>query len=109
MIKTIFGFEKQWISLIDADLNMRSPITDRKEYKAEYHQNNRDAILKRQAEYRMANRDILLKKDKEYRGNNVSIKKYHCNVCNISFGYRKDLNKHLDTLKHQYAYLNSLD
>ena len=33
--KTIFEFEKQWIDLIGADLNMVSPITDRKEYKAE--------------------------------------------------------------------------
>ena len=65
--KTIFEFEKQWLGLIDADLNMRSPITDRKEYKAEYHLNNRDAILKRQAEYRMANRDILLKRIKSTR------------------------------------------
>ena len=107
--KTIFEFERDWIQILRADLNMIFPITDRKKYKADYHQNNRDAILKRQAGYRMANRDILLKKDKEYRKNNVEAKKYHCIVCDISFGYKKDLNKHFDTLKHPYAYMNSVD
>ena len=87
--RTIFSFEKQWIDLIGPDLNMRSPITDRKEYKAEYHQNNRDAISKRQAEYRMVNRDMLLKKEKEYRENNVQNKVHHCAVCDKSFGYKK--------------------
>ena len=107
--KTIFEFEKQWIDLIGADLNTISPITDRRGYKAEYHQNNRDDILKRRAEYRMVNRDMLLKKDKEYRENNVQNKVHHCGVCDKSFGYRKDLNKHFGSLKHSYAYMNSVD
>ena len=122
--KTILEFEKQWIGLIGADLNMISPITDQKEYNAAYHkankvainqrhtdyrQNNRDAILKQKAEYRMVNRDMLLKKDREYRENNVQNKIHHCDVCDKSFGYRKDLNKHFDSLKHSYAYMNSID
>ena len=57
----------------------------------------------------MVNRNILLKKGKGYRENNVGAKKYHCDVCDISFGYKKDLDKHLSTLKHEYTYLNSLD
>ena len=106
---TIRQFEKQWVDIIGADLNMRSPITDRKEYKAEYHQNNRDSILKRQAEYRMVNRGMLLKKDKEYRENNVQNRIHHCSVCDKSFGYKKDLDKHYKTLKHSNAYMNSID
>ena len=104
-----FEFEKQWIDLIGADLNMVSPITGRKEYKADYHQNNRDVILKRKAEYRMINRDILLKKGREFRENNVQNKIHHCVVCDKSFGYRKDLDKHYKTLKHSNAYMNSVD
>ena len=42
--KTIFGFEKQWIDLIGADLNVRSPITDRKKYNAGYYLGNKKAI-----------------------------------------------------------------
>ena len=122
--KTILEFEKQWVGLIGPDLNMVSPITDQKEYSATYHkanktavnqrhkvyrQNNRDAILKQSAEYRMANRDMLLEKDKKYREGNVQKGKYHCDVCNHSFGYKKDLKIHLDTLKHSNAYMNSID
>ena len=107
--KTIFEYEKQCHGLIGADLNMRSPITDRKKYKAEYHQNNRDAILKQRVGYRIANRGMLLKKGKEYRENNVRTKKYYCDVCDIPFGYKKDLDKHLSSLKHSYAYMNSVD
>ena len=42
--KTILEFEKQWIDLIGADLNMISPITDQKEYNAAYHKANKVAI-----------------------------------------------------------------
>ena len=122
--KTIFEFEKQWIGLIGPDLNMVSPITDQKEYNAAYHkankvtinqrhkvyrQNNRDAILKQSAEYRMVNRGMILEKGKEYREFNVQNKIHHCDVCNHSFGYKKDLKKHLGTLKHSNAYMNSVD
>ena len=107
--KTIFEFEKQWIDLMGASLNTFSPITDRKEYKAEYHKNNRGAILKRQAEYWVVNKDMLLKKGKEYRENNVENRLHHCDVCDKSFGYRKDLDRHYKTLAHSNAYMNSID
>ena len=45
--KTTFEFEKQWIVLIGADSNTNSPITDRKEYKAGYYLENKEAIRKR--------------------------------------------------------------
>ena len=107
--KTIFEFEKQWIDLIGPDLNTFSPITDCKDYKSEYHKNNRDAILKRLAEYQMVNKGMLLKKDKEYREFNVKNKIHYCGVCEKSFGYRKDLGRHYKTLAHSNAYMNSVD
>ena len=107
--KTIFEFERDWIQILRTDLNMVLPITDRKKYKAEYRKNNKDVIRKRNAEHYEANRDAILRQRTEYRKNNVEAKKYHCDVCDISFGYKKDLDKHLDTLKHSYAYMDSVD
>ena len=122
--KTILEFEKQWIGLIGSDLNSYSPITDQKEYNAAYHeankvrinqrhavyrQNSRDAILKQGAEYRMANRDMILEKGRKYREFNVQNKTHHCGICDHSFGYKKDLEKHLGALKHSNAYMNSVD
>ena len=46
---------------------------------------------------------MLLEKGKKYREGNVQKGKYHCDVCNHSFGYKKDLKKHPNT------YMNSID
>ena len=106
---TIFEFERDWIQILKTDLNMIFPVTDRKKYEAEYRKNNKDIIRKRCAGHYEANKDAILRQCTKYRKNNVEAKKYHCDACDISFGYKKDLDRHLDTLKHQYAYLNSLD
>ena len=107
--KTIFEFQRDWIQILKTDLNMIFPVTDRKKYKAEYRKNNKDAIRKRNAERYEGNKNTTLRQQAEYRKNNVGVKKYHCDVCDISFGHKKDLGKHLDTLKHSYASMNSVD
>ena len=107
--KTIFEFEKQWIDLIGADLNIRSPITDRKEYNAGYYLGNKKAIQQRHAGYREANKQNIREQQAGYRQFNVQNKIHHCDVCDKSFGYRKDLNKHYKTLAHSYAYMGFVD
>ena len=79
--KTILEFEKEWIKILNADLNMNLPvrIISKKEYRANHHHNN------------------------------VRNKIHHCNVCNESFGQKTDLQRHFESLKHQRACLNSLD
>ena len=84
--KTIFEFEKQWVGLIGSGLNINSPITDRKEYQANYYivdkqmikeqqaaYNNANKVAKKEydANYREANRDAILRQCTEYRKNNV--------------------------------------
>ena len=80
--KEIRQFEKKWIRILDADLNMISPILDDERYKHQM---------------------IKLRK------RNLEEKKYYCEVCEKPFQCNWSLNRHFDTLKHQFTYLNSLD
>ena len=107
--KTIFEFEKKWIDLMGSGLNVRSPITDRKEYDAGYYLRNKKAIQQRHASYREVNRRNILEQQPGYREFNVQNKVHHCYVCDKSFGYKKDLDKHYKTLKHSNEYMNSVD
>ena len=107
--KTIFEFEKQWIDIIGADLNIRSPITDRKEYEASYYIENKEGIRRRHVDYYKNNKQVILQQCKGYREFNVQNKVHHCVVCGKSFGYKKDLGKHYKTLKHSNEYMDSVD
>ena len=107
--KTIFEFEKQWLGLIGADFNIRSPIMDRKEYNAGYYLENKKAIQNRHAGYRESNKQNILEQQAGYREFNVQNKIHHCDVCDKSFGYRKDLDRHYKTLAHSYAYMDSVN
>ena len=80
--KTILKFEREWCELLHADLNMRTPFSG--------FNNNKEYIANH---YRL----------------NKQNKVFHCNICEKSFESNWFLKRHLDTLKHQYAYLNSLD
>ena len=112
---------------------------DRKQKRAEYRKKNREKIQQGKAKYRAENREILRKKqvkyflknreaiyqkqvkyrennhekisqwNAEYREKNKASKRFFCEVCDITCGSAKDLKRHNDTLKHQYAFLNSLD
>ena len=112
---------------------------DRKKNQAEYRKRNREKIRQGSAEYRMKNRKEISKQQAEYRANNYEEirkrraeryannqnkilkqqadrcaryreqKRFFCKVCDITCDSAKDLRKHNETLKHQYAFLNSLD
>ena len=79
---TIFEFERGWIKALNANLNTISPVNEdllEREYKTSY-----------------------FKKNKED-------KRYYCGVCDVACKDKFHLNRHLDTLKHSYAWLNSVD
>ena len=111
--KTIRECEKQWVSLIGADLNTYSPFTDQKEYRANwnaaYYKKNKKEVRQRNADYRKVSKGNIRKQQEDYREFNVENKKYHCDVCDFSFGYKRDLGRHYKTLKHSYAYMDSVD
>ena len=95
--KAILELEKKWCKIIGADLNTLSPIRtpdEKRQYDANYRELNRDVVSQYMANY--------FKKNKES-------KRYHCNVCDLSFEHIGNLQRHLKTLKHGYAYLKSLD
>ena len=96
--KTIREFEREWCDLLNADLNSNSPFSNlnskSKEYFANYCKLNGEKIYQRIAKCHKSN---------------IQHKVYHCSVCEKSFVSNSLLKRHLDTLKHQYAYINSLD
>ena len=96
-LKTIREVEKNWVRILKADLNTNSPVREeetREEYQAAYYENNKETILQKQKECRM---------------NNKGVNRYYCELCNVAFMQNSDLKKHLDTLKHSNAYMNSID
>ena len=140
--KTIFEFERVWVTATGATLNMASPIREEetvkeyqanycennkdaiKEYKAKYRENNKDAIKEYNANYRENNKDAIkeykatyrennknaIKEyDAKYGENNKDFKRYYCELCDVACESKKDLTGHFDTLKHSYAWLNSVD
>ena len=116
-----------WIRILGADLNTYLPIRNeatREEYdanyykgnqaiikqqQADYYKNNKDAILKKQAVYRKLNKEGIKLYQTNYYIENKKTKKFCCDVCEIFFGSSSNLKKHLDSLKHSYAWLNALD
>ena len=94
--KTILEFEKEWIKILNADLNKNLPVINisKKEYRANFYRLNKEFCKRRQV---------------YYYHNNIQNKIHHCDVCDKSFGWNYFLQEHFDTLKHQYTYLNSLD
>ena len=79
----IRGYEKSWIELLNSDLNKNLPIRENNE-------KNRERARK-------------------HYFKSLEEKRYHCDVCEKAFGCSENLKRHFNTLKHSYAYLNSLD
>ena len=80
--ETICEFEQEWVNATGANLNMASPVNEdvnKKEYNRRYYKKNKGT------------------------------QRFHCNVCNVTCRDNSGLKKHLGTLKHSYAWLNSLD
>ena len=91
-------------------------LRKKSEYNEKYREKNREVILKKQAayresnrkmipqeatEYRKKNREAIREKAASYREKNRARKKFFCEVCNITFGSGKNLERHNETLKHQ--------
>ena len=71
--ETILGLERKWVKIMGADLNSNLPVLtsdERETYHANY-----------------------------YKGNKQS-KRYHCDVCDLSFISNRNLQRHLKTSRH---------
>jgi len=79
----ICKFEKSCKEILEADLNTYSPINTTDE-------DNRYRVRK-------------------YNKKVIDDKRHYCDICDKAFSRKGYLHEHYDTLKHQYAYLNSLD
>ena len=79
---TIFEFEWEWVKALNANLNTLSPV-------------NENLVIKGY--------------DRERKKHNVKVKRYYCDVCSIACSDSHKLKRHFDTLKHSYAWLNSVD
>ena len=80
--ETIYEFEQEWVKVLGANLNTFSTI--------DVDPARRGYNIKRR------------KRDKE-------TKRYYCELCNVACTDSFKLKRHFDTLKHSYAWLNSLD
>ena len=76
-------FEKRWIEVLDSNLNTNTPILD----------DNGKAIKTQEKSAKKA----------------VDEKRFFCNVCEKAFQSNWNLNRHQNTLSHQFTFLNSLD
>ena len=75
-------YEKKYCEILQPDLNTYSPVCE----------------------------DVKRSANKKKRfSKNLEQKRFFCNTCQMCFLHKGNLNQHKDTLKHQYAYLNSLD
>ena len=85
--KAIRDFEKSWIGILNPDLNTYSPINTTNKWN-----NGKGKEIKRKHHY-----------------DSIENKRYYCDICDKAFGYSTGLRSHLKTLKHSYAYMNSVD
>ena len=89
--ETIKAFERQWVELLNADLNVFSPIGSTNKWVNKW------------------NNGIGKEIKKEHYCVSLETKRYYCDVCDMAFGYNNHLKRHLKSLKHSYAYMNSVD
>ena len=111
-MKTIREVEKNWIRILKTGLNTISPIREEEtleEYMAAYYGKNKEKILQQRAVYRENNRDLVRQCVLNSQMKNIESKKYYCDVCGLACRDNYALEKHLDTLKHSYNYMNSVD
>jgi len=99
-VRLNFKFKIDLFLLIIKVINM----TDRKEYKKQYYQDNKEHIKNTQQIYRDLNREEINKKKKEYRDNNkeeISRKKAEKITCECGTIISKQrLARHRRTQKH---------
>ena len=81
----------------------------KKGYNAKYYESHKDARKKYDAKYRESHKDAKKEYNAKYYGNNKGARRFYCGVCGVAFGGSCDLKRHLKTLKHSNAYMNSVD
>ena len=79
----ILNFEKSWIALLNPGLNINLPI-------------------------RGGNEKAREDRKKHYY-NSLESSRYFCSVCERAFGHSYNLKRHLKSLSHSNAWLNSVD
>ena len=121
------AFERMWCEILRSDLNSYSPIRSAAERyqnnkevillkKAERYRRNKEVILLKKAEHYQKNREFYKQKSAAYREKNKEVlrrryqekEKVFCEVCEELL-IHNSFSKHTRSLKHQYAFLNSLD
>lgn len=79
-------------------------MSDRKEYKKQYYQDNKEHIKKYQQEYRDNNKELINSKKKEYRDNNkeeIDKKKAEKITCECGcIVSKQQIARHKKTQKH---------
>ena len=81
--KEICGYEKSWIESLKPDLNKNFPIKENNE----------------------RNREIA----REHYSKSLREKRYRCDICEKAFGCCGNLKRHLNSLRHSHACMNSVD
>ena len=72
-------------------------------------QESKGEISQQEKEYRQQNTNRTYQRKKECHRECIQEKKYFCSICDVACVSKHGLEKHLDTLKHAYANLNSVD
>ena len=80
-----------------------------KEYRAAYREKNKDPIKEYSAAYCENNRDLVRQCVLNNQRKNIESKKYFCTVCDLACISNYAFKNHLGTLKHSYAWLNSVE
>ena len=91
-------------------------VKRRRAYAEWYAKKEEEVRKKREAEYRAASKAQKIKKPPIYRRQAAydrrvrDSKKFFCEDCDVSFACKRELERHEESKKHQYAVLiNSLD
>jgi hypothetical protein len=74
--KDLHSRERFWFEKLGATLNVQVPNRSGKEYKAEYYENNKEQIVKKNAEYYENNKE---KATEYYKNNKEKIAEYYKN------------------------------
>ena len=80
-----------------------------KEALKEYRESHKDVKKEYDVAYREKNKEKILQKKALREEKSREERRFYCSVCELACVSKRDLERHLDTLRHSYAWLNSLD
>lgn len=94
MVHAVLNQEKKSKKNIAYKKKIRSTKEGRKKDK-EYKEKNKERIRKRDKKYYNENKEQILEQQKEKRKENIESKKYHCEICDLSYESQSKLDDHL--------------